>query len=76
MPLIILHHVLNVSVQLANKRGLKELIRGNRPLRPIGFEKLRLPHFLDNPLADGNEDSLTSLPAALYLPKESWYSFP
>jgi hypothetical protein len=25
MPLVILHHLLNVSVQLANKRGLKKL---------------------------------------------------
>jgi hypothetical protein len=24
MPLVILHHLLNVSVQLANKRGLKK----------------------------------------------------
>jgi hypothetical protein len=24
MPLVILHHLLNVTVQLANKRGLKE----------------------------------------------------
>jgi hypothetical protein len=24
MPLVILHHLLNVSVQIANKRGLKE----------------------------------------------------
>jgi hypothetical protein len=26
MPLVILHHLLNVSVQLANKRGFKEII--------------------------------------------------
>jgi hypothetical protein len=25
MPLVILHHLLNVTVQLANKRGLKKL---------------------------------------------------
>jgi hypothetical protein len=25
MPLVILHHLLNVSVQLANKRGLKKV---------------------------------------------------
>jgi hypothetical protein len=25
MPLVILHHLLNVFVQLANKRGLKKL---------------------------------------------------
>jgi hypothetical protein len=26
MPLVILHHLLNISVQLANKRGLKKKI--------------------------------------------------
>jgi hypothetical protein len=26
MPLVILHHLLNVSVQLANKRGLKKIL--------------------------------------------------
>jgi hypothetical protein len=26
MPLVILHHLLNVSVQLANKRGLKKKV--------------------------------------------------
>jgi hypothetical protein len=26
MPLVILHHLLNVFVQLANKRGLKKII--------------------------------------------------
>jgi hypothetical protein len=25
MPVVILHHLLNVSVQLANKRGLKKI---------------------------------------------------
>jgi hypothetical protein len=25
MPLVIFHHLLNVSVQLANKRGLKKM---------------------------------------------------
>jgi hypothetical protein len=31
MPLVILHHLLNVSVQLANKRGLKNY-ETNKPL--------------------------------------------
>jgi hypothetical protein len=26
MPVVILHHLLNVSLQLANKRGLKKII--------------------------------------------------
>jgi hypothetical protein len=26
MPLVILHHLLNVSVQLANKRGFKKIV--------------------------------------------------
>jgi hypothetical protein len=29
MPLVILHHFLNVSVQLANKRGLKKFVERN-----------------------------------------------
>jgi hypothetical protein len=37
MPLVILHHLLNVTVQLANKRGLKKILQQcylNSPLKP------------------------------------------
>jgi hypothetical protein len=38
MPLIIFHHLLNVSIQLANKRGLKKKIL------ETDFLKLTLPN--------------------------------
>jgi hypothetical protein len=41
-----------------------------------GCVTLRLPHFLDNRLADGGEVvSLTRRPAVLYLQEHSWSSF-
>jgi hypothetical protein len=41
---------------------------------PYGCETLRLPHFLDSQLTDG-EVSLTCWPAAPYPQEDSWYSF-
>jgi hypothetical protein len=42
MPLVILHHLLNVSVQLANKRGLKKSLNGSRGPRNVSRRALDL----------------------------------
>jgi hypothetical protein len=43
MPLVILHHLLNVSVQLANKRGLK------KKKKRIFLENIRFEVFTEVP---------------------------
>jgi hypothetical protein len=42
MPVVILHHLLNVSVQLANKRGLKKSSSNSEHL-PHNIKNVRLP---------------------------------
>jgi hypothetical protein len=49
MPLVILHHLLNVSVQLANKRGLKKLVS----LGPISSVFPQIPRCY--PVPGGNK---------------------
>jgi hypothetical protein len=39
---------------------------------PLGCERWRFPHFLDNRLTDGGE---VFRPSALYPKEDSWYSF-
>jgi hypothetical protein len=39
MPLVISHHFLNVSVQLANKRGLKKKKRSKKNYNPAKFQQ-------------------------------------
>jgi hypothetical protein len=52
MPLVILHHLLNVSVQLANKRGLKKIARKqkfrNLDLFPSSGDGKGTPTLLDS----------------------------
>jgi hypothetical protein len=47
VPLVILHHLLNVSVQLANKRGfIKKIIENNIPLYNMyHMTTIKRPHY-------------------------------
>jgi hypothetical protein len=54
MPLVILHHLLNVFVQLANKRGFKWFSSGplllpfNLPIKTALWKATVSPAFLDH----------------------------
>jgi hypothetical protein len=57
-------------------KGKRKTIPVTRRGGPHGCETSRVPHFPHNRLTDDGEDvSLTHLPAALYPQEDSWYSF-